>query len=42
MIVVTQNLIGIKLIDDENLTDTLILIFRDLKFNLKCNSTSLI
>lgn len=40
--VVTQNLIEIKLIDDENLTDMLILIFRDLKFNLKRNSTSLI
>lgn len=40
--VVTQNLIEIKLIDDENLTDMLILIFRDLKFNLNRNSTSLI
>lgn len=40
--VVTQNLIGIKLIDGENLTDMLIPIFRDLRFNLKRNSTSLI
>lgn len=32
----------IKLIDDENLTNMLILIFRDLKFNPKRNSTSLI